>query len=239
MLRFLFMVFSLVAVITVNAAANLIPFNGKTTWEIASRLPALFMPAGYVFLIWGMIYALLFIWVYRFKRENMQIEHGMKAYRSFLFISACLLSILWILFWHYGLFGWTIVATVILILTLLALHFTYPKKSSALYGRLPISVFLGWSFLLLLANINYVLTLHEWSGFGLSNPLWTVIYLTIATAFALHFMYHHHDVPLNIVFIWTFVGIAVKNGTEELFVSVAALFLATVISACIFLFRKT
>lgn len=239
MLRFLFMVISLVAVITVNVAANLIPFNGKTTWEIANRLPVLFMPAGYVFLIWGMIYALLFIWVYRFERDNIQVEHGMKAYRSFLFISICLLSIIWVLFWHYGLFGWTIVATGILILTLLALYLTYPKKLSALYGRLPISVFLGLSFILLLGNINYVLTLNEWSGFGLSDPLWAVIYLTIATAFALHFMYHHHDVPLNIVFIWTFVGVVVKNGAEELFVSVAALFLAFVIGVCMYLFRKT
>ena len=81
-----------------------------------------------------------------------------------------------------------------------------------------------------IANISYVLTLHEWSGWGLSNPLWTVIYLTIATAIALHFLYHYADIAFSAVFIWAFIGITVKNGADELFVSAAALFLAATIS---------
>ena len=82
---------------------------------------------------------------------------------------------------------------------------------------------------MMMFDFNYAITWHNWSAFGLSDPLWAVIMLTIATAFALHFVYHYTDIPLGLVFIWTFVGIAMKNGFEELFVSVAALFLSAVI----------
>lgn len=90
----------------------------------------------------------------------------------------------------------------------------------------------------MIMNFNYVLTFREWSGWGLSDPLWTVIYLTIATAFALHFLYHHKDIPLNLVIVWTFIGIIVKNGVDELFVSAAALFLTAAILVGILMTRK-
>lgn len=122
----------------------------------------------------------------------------------------------------------------LLLFALLALYFTYPKKDNQLFGRIPIAINLGWIFFATIANISYVLTLHEWSGWGLSDPLWTVIYLTFATAIALHFLYHHADIALSSVFMWAFIGIAVKNGVDELFVSAAALFLTAVIGAIIF-----
>lgn len=62
--------FSLVAVMTVYAVANILPLNGRTTWEIAYRLPILFTPAGYVFIIWVVIYLVLGFWIYAFGKKN-------------------------------------------------------------------------------------------------------------------------------------------------------------------------
>ena len=45
--------------ITVNALANILPFNGVTTAEVSNRLNNYFVPAGYVFSIWGIIYIAL------------------------------------------------------------------------------------------------------------------------------------------------------------------------------------
>ena len=66
MLRIIIMTFSLIAVVAVNVAANIVPFNGSTTGEISNRLPILFTPASYVFLIWPVIYLLLAAWLIRF-----------------------------------------------------------------------------------------------------------------------------------------------------------------------------
>ncbi|WP_203248600.1 hypothetical protein [Sporosarcina beigongshangi] len=238
MYRIMIMTLSLIAIILVNVAANSIPFNGSTTVVIASRLPVLFMPAGYVFALSAIIYTLLAFWLYGFKRNNATSSQSLQSGRAILFTISCLLNIVWLLLWHYGFFNWTIVFMTLLLVTLLALYFTYPKKNNQLFGRIPIAINLGWIFIATIANISYVLTLHEWSGWGLSDPLWTVIYLTFATAIALHFLYHHADIALSSVFIWAFIGIAVKNGVDELFVSAAALFLTAAIAVVIFFKRK-
>ena len=46
--------------ITVNALANVLPINGQGTGEISDRFDIFFVPAGYVFSIWGLIYLGLF-----------------------------------------------------------------------------------------------------------------------------------------------------------------------------------
>jgi hypothetical protein len=239
MFRIIIMTLTLIAVIIVNAAANILPINGKTTGEISNSLPVLFTPADYVFSIWAVIYLLLAFWLYGFIHNKTNIYHALFNRRVILFMISCLLNIAWILLWHFGYFEWTIVIIAALLVILLTIYFTYPKRNNLFYERVPIAVYLGWTFVAAIANISYVLTLHEWHGWGLSNPLWTVIYLTIATAIALHFLYHYADIALNLVFIWAFIGIAVKNGTEELFVSAAALFLVATIAVFIFFRRKS
>jgi len=51
--RQLLVLFSTAFVITANGLANALPFNGLTTGEVSNRFGALFVPAGYVFSIWG------------------------------------------------------------------------------------------------------------------------------------------------------------------------------------------
>ena len=47
---------STIAVIVVNGLATALPLNGQTTGEISDRFDVYFVPAGYVFSIWGLIY---------------------------------------------------------------------------------------------------------------------------------------------------------------------------------------
>jgi hypothetical protein len=238
MLRFFMMTFSLLTVITVNVAANIMSLNGSTTVEIANKLPVLFIPKGYVFSIWVVIYLLLAVWLYDFWHNHKTVNKNEYNIRTLLFLLSCLFNISWIVLWHYEFFIWTILLKAALLATLIGLYFSYPKKDNRFVGRIPISIYLGWTIVMFIANVSYVLTLHEWGGWGLSNPLWTVIYLTFSTAIALHFLYHYRDIAINVVIMWTFIGITVKNGLEELFVSAVALFLTAVVLVCIFIFNK-
>ena len=54
-----------VLVIAMNALANLLPINGKTTGEISNQINVLITPAGYAFSIWSLIYILIGIWIIR------------------------------------------------------------------------------------------------------------------------------------------------------------------------------
>lgn len=47
------------AMITVNALANILPIGGMGTGEVSDSYPNLFAPAGITFSIWGVIYFLL------------------------------------------------------------------------------------------------------------------------------------------------------------------------------------
>lgn len=228
---------ALIATVVVNALANILPINGQTTGEISNRLPVLFTPAGYVFSIWGVIYVLAAIWIIY---QYVLLKRGTPpvAKRTVLFMLSSLFNIGWILTWHYEYFLYTLVMMVGLVVVLALLYSSYPRKGWDWKERGPISVYLGWVCVALVANISYVLTYYEWDGWGVSDQLWTVGVLTFATAIALHFRYHYYDRIMQLVFIWAFVGIAVRLGLDELLVSAAALFLSSVLVAGILYLNK-
>ena len=49
-------VFAVVVTIAVNGLAVSLPLNGQDTGAISDRFQVYFVPAGYVFSIWGLIY---------------------------------------------------------------------------------------------------------------------------------------------------------------------------------------
>ncbi|PID20798.1 hypothetical protein CSV61_12480 [Sporosarcina sp. P3] len=229
MLRIILMALSLLIMIGTHIAANLIPLNGLTTWEIANRVPVLFMPAEYVFSIWIVLDLLLVSWLYLFFKTSDSLSSFVANLRAVTFSISCFFNIAWLLLWHYSYYYWAIVSVIALLICLLVLYFSYPKKDETNRERLPISAYMAWIFIAVIANSNYAFKFHDWTGWGLSDPLWTVLFLTLTAAIALHFMYHYRDSMFNLIIIWSFIGIAIKNGTDELFVSTAALFLSAVI----------
>src|SRR4030042_814964 len=55
-LRQISVTLTIFATIVVNVLANALPINGQNTGEISDRFQVYFVPAGYVFAIWGVIY---------------------------------------------------------------------------------------------------------------------------------------------------------------------------------------
>ncbi|MBK7650552.1 MAG: tryptophan-rich sensory protein, partial [Flammeovirgaceae bacterium] len=54
-------ILALVAVLTVNALANILPINGMNTGQISDLYPSLFTPAGFTFSVWSVIYLSLIV----------------------------------------------------------------------------------------------------------------------------------------------------------------------------------
>lgn len=237
MARILLMTIAYIGIITINALANILPLNGQTTGEISNRLPVLFTPAGYVFSIWSVIYILLAVWIVGFWIRYKKGEVPSSKITLFFTLSA-VFNIAWLYLWHYEFFAWSVLAIFAYLASLIALYLQYSNSERKLTERLPISVNMGWLSVATIANTSFVLTHYNWSGWGLSDQLWTVIMLTVATALALHIRFHHSDIPYALVFIWAFIGIAVKHGTNELLVTTASLFLSGVILTGILLIKK-
>ena len=102
------MAISLVIVLVVNILANSLPINGITTGEISDQFPILFVPAGYVFSIWGLIYlALIGFTIYTLtpKGRNNEMIDSIAGW----FVAANLFNTAWVFLWHYQQFALTLI----------------------------------------------------------------------------------------------------------------------------------
>ncbi len=226
-----------VAMIAFNTAANLIPLNGHTTSEISNSYTVLFSPAKYVFIIRGIIYIILAYWIYLLWKNRGTRYHITISQTAFFVVSA-VFNMLWIYLWHYEYFTFSIVLIILMLLSLVGLYFSYPTWNTSWCGRSPISIYLAWVSIVTFMNIAFLFTHNHWSVLNLSDPLWAVIMLTFGTAAALHLRFHYDDILFPIVYIWAFIGIAFKNGFEELLVTTAALFLSGVLVVGIIFIKK-
>ena len=236
--KIILLIFSLIATITVNILANTLPLNNQTTGAISNRIPALFTPASYVFSIWILIYILLAFWIWNIIKEY-RITMHIPIRRVLLFVATCIFNITWIFLWHYELFSYALITIVGLLITLFLLYMTYSIEETNWKSRVPISIYLGWVFVATFANLDYVLTYYEFDGFGITKSLWVVIFLTIATATALHFRYHYNDRAMVVVFVWAFVGIAIRHAFNVLLITSASIFLSCVLIVGILFIKKT
>lgn len=238
MVRFLSMIFFLLTCLVVTIATEFNAVNNTTTVELMNKLPISLIPSTYVFLIYIIIFLSFILWIANIWRSRFEQSGKLLPRRSFFFNACLSLHIVSLFLWHYELFNFMIISFIGLLLMSAALYFSYDRTDNGIATRVPISLYFGWNIFFFMFLIDYTLTLFEWTGWGISQSLWSVIFLTITTAIGLHFLYHYEDLVFNSAIMWGFVSIAVKIGFDSLFVSTASLFLTAVIIACYFIFKN-
>lgn len=205
-----------VAVVAVNAAANIVRFNGQTTGGVSDRFPTLVTPAGYAFIIWGIIYIFLagFI-VYQAlpaQRRNPRLQRI-----GWLFVLSSAANIAWIFLWHYNIFAATLVAMFTLLGSLIAIYLLLNiglERSPFIEQWLvnaPFSIYLAWITVASIVNVAVVLTVFGWDGFGLAPEVWAVALITIATGIAAAVAWIRVDLAYVAVILWSFTGIAARQ----------------------------
>lgn len=212
---------AVLATIVINGLANALPLNGQNTGEISDRFQVYFVPAGYVFSIWGLIYLGLILYgIYQAlpsQRDNPRL-----ARIDGLFILSCIANIVWLFLWHYNYFGLTLLAMLALLGFLIAIYLrlgiglTEVSTAERWLVHVPFSIYLGWVTVATIANVTSVLDYWNWSGWGISDPVWAVIMLAAGTVIASLVALRRGDVAYMLVIIWAFVGIAVKHAGTPL-----------------------
>lgn len=221
-------VIAYVSMIVVNALANIVPFNGQQTGEISDRFPVYFVPAGYVFSIWGLIYALLLAFtIYQAlpsQRENPRLQRI-----GFLFALSCLWNSVWIFCWHYNLFALSLVIMLALLATLIVIYRRLDigrgkiSRAEQWLLHVPFSVYLGWITVATIANATDVLYDLGWNGQPLAPELWAVVMLVIAIGLTIFILNQRRDSAYSLVIVWAFVGIFVKQNATPSVAYVAIL----------------
>lgn len=232
----IFMIASLVLTLAVNGLANALPINGQTTGEVSDQFPVLFVPAGYVFSIWGLIYlALIAFAIYSVTKKGLANEKIESI--AWWFVAANLLNAAWILFWHYELFAITLIVMLGLLVSLIAIYLklgvgrTKGDLVEKLTVATPFSIYLGWITVATVANVAQLLYVSGWRGGPISQPAWTIIMLLIATALGVLMVFLRREVAYPLVLTWAFVGIWVKQQGNTDLVAITALILAILIAA--------
>jgi hypothetical protein len=209
-------VIAVIATIGINGLANALPLNGVTTGEISDRFDVYFVPAGYVFSIWGVIYlGLIAFAIYQAlpsQRDNPRLIRV-----GYLFALSCVANIAWLFLWHYELFPLTLIAMVALlglligIYTRLGIGREEAPATEQWLVRLPFSIYLGWVSVATIANVTSLLDYLGWNGWGISEVAWTVVMLVIGAGLTTVVSLSRRDVAYALVIVWAFVGIAVKH----------------------------
>lgn len=231
-------IISLVVVLTVNGLANILPINGLTTGEVSDEFPVLFVPAAYVFSIWGLIYiSLIAFAIYCVTPrglENQDIDSI-----AWWFVAANLFNSTWIFLWHYLQFPLTLIAIVGLLVSLIVifLKLRIGKEKRPLLEKLvvatPFSIYLGWATVAVVANFAQTLYSIGYRGEPLTQEIWTVALLLVATVLGIIMIFKRRQIAYPLVLTWAFVGIYVKQA-ETPVVAYTALVLGIAIAVLTF-----
>jgi hypothetical protein len=206
---------ALVVALVVNALATTLPLGGRTTAEISDSFNILFVPAGYVFSIWGLIYLAL-IGFAVFQALPAQQNNRFVRATGWWFALSCLANTLWIVFWHYGYYALTLVMMVTLLASLIVIYrrlvaLGNPDTATRWLARFPFSLYLGWISVATVANASAVFVDLGWDGSPLSPVTWTVVMIAVAAGLSFLMSYRHRDLTYSGVIAWALIGILLKQ----------------------------
>lgn len=214
----IFVAISFIAMVTVNALANILPINNISTGEISDMYSNLFAPAGLTFSIWGLIYLLLGLYVlYQFGLflKNQEKRSDLLNKIALLFIFSSLANIAWIFAWHYDFIGISVLLIVTMLVLLIKVADLLRKEKFSnqekLFLVLPFSIYFGWITVATIANISIFLVSINWNGWGLSDEIWTVIVLIVGAIIGMIRMFYDRNIFYGLVFIWAYLGILIKH----------------------------
>ena len=228
-LRQLAIIITTVMTLIVNTLANTLPINGLDTGEISDRFNVYFVPAGYVFSIWGLIYIGLIAFNI-FQALPAQRENPRLRAIGWWVVLSNIANTVWIFLWHYEQFPVTLIAMFTLLASLIFIYLGLRKGNPAIttmekwMARVPFSIYLGWITVATVANITSVLDFVNWNRFGISEEVWMGIILAAVLAIVAVMNFTRRDIGYTAVILWALAGIAYK------FASIPAVLVPTLIT---------
>ncbi|HET7009436.1 MAG TPA: hypothetical protein VFI11_01560 [Anaerolineales bacterium] len=214
-------VVTVLATIVVNALANALPLNGLNTGEISDRFSVYFVPAGYVFSIWGLIYLGLIAFAV-FQALPSQRENPRLRSVGWWVALGGLANSAWIFLWHYEQFPLTLIAMITLLATLIVTYLrlgtgrTAVSQAETWAVRVPFSIYLGWISVATIANVTSVLDFVNWDGFGIAPEIWMVVMLAAVLVISSLMSFKRRDIAYTLVILWALAGISVRHAAVAL-----------------------
>jgi hypothetical protein len=223
-----------IAMFAVNGMANYLPINGYNTGQVSAFYPNKFVPDGFTFAIWSLIYLWLLIFTGYVTKVLLwlpAIDHRYRRIVSILplFWLTCILNALWILSWHYLQVGLSVIIMVALLATLFGIYLrikkmaAHPRKQDHFLVEVPFLIYFGWISVAIIANITAFLVHAGWDGGSLGSTFWTIIMIFTAVVLAVFMAYMQHRPTYTLVVGWALWGIYRNQFGEESTIAWAAM----------------
>jgi hypothetical protein len=225
-------VIGLFFVLTLNALANILPINGFNTGQISGFYPNYFVPAGFTFSIWSVIYIMLIGFVVcsvaaiGSKMDANSKEVIQQA--SPLFQLTCLLNGGWILLWHHLFLMASLLVMIFFLITLILL---YIRISGFKYKLSPFMrfwvyhtfiVYLGWISVATIANATALFVGIGWQGNPLEPQTWSMMMIIIALLLGVFLVGSKKEPSYGYVLSWAFFGIYASQMDQSRTVGITA-----------------
>lgn len=212
-----------VLMVVVNALANILPINGIGTGAVSDFYQNLFAPAGVTFSIWGVIYLLLaaftFYQIGFFQEKKSEAKGKLLEKVGLIFSISSLANAIWIFTWHYKNIPFSMVLMLVILGCLIYINRLIRTadldRREKFFIALPFSIYFGWITVATIANATILFVSLGWNGFGLSEPVWTVIILLVGMVIGIITLLRNRDYTYGLVLIWAYVGILVKHTSAD------------------------
>ena len=208
-------IITFVFTLIINFLANSLPLNGLTTGEVSDSFNVYFVPAAYVFSIWGIIYLGLIAYVV-YQALPAQREDTRLMAMDPWFMLVNISNGLWLFSWHYQACLLSVVIMLAILYALIRIFLALDVGKTPSKGwfkwvvEIPFSIYLGWITVATIANVTQLLNYLNWDGFGLASELWLIVMLAAAVAISALMSFSRRNIPYALVLVWAFIGIAVK-----------------------------
>ncbi|MBL7736756.1 MAG: hypothetical protein JNL51_14960 [Chitinophagaceae bacterium] len=196
--------------------------NSASTAEISGKYSTLFTPTRMTFHIWDLIYAALFAFsayhiVKAYKEDEQDPANQDLARIGWLFIIVNIAAAIRLFALTHEWLSLCLVIVIVQLYCLLKIHSRLgiynhrQSPASKAFTQLPVSIYLGWMFVTLFANIGSWLAAIQWNGWGISSINWTITMIAILTLIAISVVSKRNNVFFGLAVIWGFYGITLQR----------------------------
>lgn len=209
---------TLVAMLFANYAANAGLYAKVNVADISHKYDTLFAPAGYAFVIWGVLFLLaigfvIYQWVLIKRKDPDEYIDGTGLW----FALSNIANAAWLYCWLTERIGVSVIMILFLLLCLvmltlrLRLELEDVSVCNIFFVWWPVSFYLGWIMVASIACIAAWLTSIGWDRLGISESTWTVLMIIIACILYLRLIQKRNMREAAAVGIWAFIAIAVRQ----------------------------
>lgn len=223
---------AVLANISFNLVSERISYGNGSIGEISARYDSLFMPAGFAFGIWGLIYFCTLVYAIHQLMPSQRSAYTHDALvRSVIALNV--LAMAWIAAFRFELIALSLAVIAVMLATSLALFLrvtgAVARHEVSKWVLVPATLWFAWLSVATIANASLWTVAMDWTS-TVQRP-WTLGMISIAALLGLGIGYRYRNGIYPLVIAWASVGIAVARQHDEQMVALAALASALVMLA--------